>query len=106
LASVLDSGALEGRSFDYVVASGLFYTYRSGGYRWMRAAIEAMWRHASCGLAFNSLSTWAPESDSTEFYADPREVLSLCRRLSPWVDLLHSYHPGDFTVHVLRNVRS
>jgi len=33
-------------------------------------------------------------------------VLGFCRKLSPWVDLLHSYHPRDFTVHVLRNVRS
>ena len=106
LGSILDARALDGRSFDYVVASGLFYTYRLGGYTWMHAAIEAMWRHASCGLAFNSLSTWSPEAESTEFHADPCEVLGFCRKLSPWVDLLHSYHPRDFTVHVLRNVRS
>jgi len=106
LGSVLDSEALVGRSFDYVVASGLFYTYRVGGYMWMHAAIDAMWRHASCGLAFNSLSTWAPEAEYSEFHADPCEVLGFCRRLSPWVDLLHSYHSRDFTVHMLRNVRS
>jgi SAM-dependent methyltransferase/RimJ/RimL family protein N-acetyltransferase len=105
LASILDPGVLEGRSFDYVVASGLFYTYRSGGYDWMRAAVEAMWARTGRGLAFNSLSTWAPEAESGEFHADPGQVLALCRRLSPWLDLYHAYHLRDFTVHMFRHVR-
>ena len=106
LGNIVDTTVLAGRSFDYVVSSGLFYTYPSGGYAWMHAALNRMWAHATRGLAFNSLSTWTSDRAPGEFYADPSVVLNFCRHFSPCIELLHSYHPRDFTIHILRNIRS
>jgi len=101
--SVLDPSLLPDERFDIVVASGIFCSYPVAGMERMRQVLHRMWAWSEVGIAFNSLSTWAPQQDSGEFHADPVETLSFCRTLSWRVSLRHDYHPRDFTVH-LRHV--
>jgi SAM-dependent methyltransferase len=100
--SVLDPSVLTEEHFDVVVASGIFCSYPVGGVERMRQVLQRMWGWAAVGLAFNSLSTWAPQQDEGEFHADPLETLSFCRSLSGRLALRHDYHPRDFTIHVGR----
>jgi SAM-dependent methyltransferase len=100
--SVLDLSVLPNEDFDIVVASGIFFSYPMGGAPRMRQVIQRMWAWARIGLAFNSLSTWAPQQDDGEFHADPLETLAFCRRLSGRLALRHDYHPRDFTLHMVR----
>jgi SAM-dependent methyltransferase len=100
--SLLDSDLLAGDRFDYVFASGIFYSYPEGGDAWMQAAVTRMWQWAEKGLAFNSLSSWGQSQEAGEYYADPVEVLTFCRDLSPWVSLRHDYHARDFAVYLRR----
>jgi len=65
-----------------------------------------MYALATTAVAFNSLSAWAPDQEAGEFYADPLQVVDLCRRLTPWVVLRHDYHPRDFTVYMYKNGRT
>lgn len=88
--------------FDVVLASGIFYRRAVAPDTFMRAMVARMFALAEHGLAFNSLSTWAAGRDPGEFYADPAAVLAWCRAITPWVALLHDYHPGDFTVLMRR----
>lgn len=100
--SILSPECLSGRTFDYVFASGIFYTYVENGYAVLRDSIAGMWNLCSLGIAFNSLSTWAAEKDFNEFYADPLVVLNIAREFTPWVVLRHDYHARDFTVYMKR----
>ncbi len=103
--SILDDLLLEksiNRHFDYVFASGIFYTYTQGSYSWMQSAISKMWSLCTKGLAFNSLSAWAKDLDSTEFYAEPLKTIEYCRQLSPEIVFRHDYHPRDFTIYMLK----
>ena len=102
LGSVLDEDALAGEQFDYVISSGIFATYSEGAAAWMKAAVSSMWRAASKGVAFNSLSGWATEHEPGEFHADPLDTVAFCRQLTPWVTLRHDYHPRDFSVYMRR----
>jgi len=100
--SITDPAVLKDETFDFVVASGMFYTYRKGGQAWLEQAVTRMWQLAGSGVSFNSLSSWAPERDPGEYYADPGKVITFCRSLTPWVRLRHDYHPRDFSVFLLR----
>lgn len=100
--SVLDPSVLPDERFDVVVASGIFCSYPTGGVARMRQTLHRMWDWAALGMAFNSLSTWAPQQDRGEFHADPLETLSACRALSWRAALRHDYHPRDFTIHLRR----
>ena len=100
--SVLDPDVLAGESFDYVFASGIFYSYPEDGDAWLEAAVTQMWQWARIGLAFNTLSVWAEHPEPGEYYADPARVLTFCHRLSPWVALRHDYHPRDFSIYMRR----
>jgi SAM-dependent methyltransferase len=100
--SITDPEVLKDEKFDFVVASGMFYTYRNGGQDWLEHAVTRMWQMAGRGVSFNSLSSWAPERDAGEFYANPEKVITFCRTLTPWVRLRHDYHPRDFSVFLLR----
>lgn len=104
--SILDEALLSGERFDYVVASGIFATYPSGAEDFLHRAVARMWRLAGRGLAFNSLSAWAPVREEGEYHADPPAVLEYCRSLTPWLALRHDYHPRDFTVYLLRGPRA
>ncbi|MEX6780120.1 class I SAM-dependent methyltransferase [Limnospira fusiformis] len=103
--NILDDLLLEKlmeRHFDYVFASGIFYTYSQGSYSWMQSAISKMWSLCTKGLAFNSLSAWAKDLEPTEFYAEPLKTIEYCRQLSPRIVFRHDYHPGDFTIYMKR----
>lgn len=101
--SILDEELLNGRKFDYVFASGIFYTYCAGGENWMKSAIRRMWSLCENGIAFNSLSTWAENHEPEEFYANPAEIMDFCKTLTPWIAVRHDYHPRDFTIFLLRS---
>lgn len=99
--SALHLGEL-GRTFDVVVASGIFYLRRTDAYSFMDEVVRSMWARATKAVAFNTLSAWAPDQDKGEFYAEPGRVLDLCRPLTTRVTLRHDYHPRDFTVVLSR----
>jgi SAM-dependent methyltransferase len=91
-----------GESYDVVSANGIFYLLGAGAPALMRRLVGEMFRRARRGVVFNSLSTWASVHEPGEYYADPLEVVTWCRELSPWVVLRHDYLPHDFTVLVAR----
>jgi len=94
------------RSFDVVTANGIFYLI--GGHAWpmMQQMIQRMFALATKAVAFNSLSTWAPDQEQGEFYADPLQTIDFCRQLTPWVVLRHDYHPRDFTIYLYKTPRT
>lgn len=105
VGSPSDSSFLEGETFDYVFASGIFSTYTSQSMAWMQSTIRRMWQWSRRGVAFNSLSTWATERDPHEFYADPLEVAAACQSLTPWIAVRHDYHPRDFSIYLSHTAR-
>lgn len=102
-ASVLDLPAEAGA--DVVFANGIFYLLGDGAPELMQRIITKMFTLARHAVAFNALSTWAPDPEASEFYADPLETVQFCRTLSPWVTLRQDYHHRDFTVYLYREQR-
>lgn len=103
--SILDEFLLNEMEFDYVFASGIFYTYSEGRDAWLKSAVARMWQLCRRGVAFNSLSAWAENQEPGEFYADPGETIAFCRSLTPWVTMRHDYHSRDFSIFMLREAR-
>jgi predicted TPR repeat methyltransferase len=99
--SVLDPALLSDECFDLVISSGIFFSYPEGGDQFLRATVTRMWQWCTRAVSFNSLSTWAPQRDAGEYYADPAATLAFSRSLTSRVALRHDYHPRDFTI-VLR----
>jgi SAM-dependent methyltransferase len=93
-------------SFDYLVASGIFFLREINPRQYMERTIECMFSYATKGVAFNSLSTWSNCKQNGEFYADPAETMVFCKRLSPYVVIRHDYHPADFTVYLYRSLHN
>ncbi|MCX6183263.1 MAG: class I SAM-dependent methyltransferase [Bacteroidetes bacterium] len=87
-----------GKTFDVVTANGIFYLLGDNAQQIMNDLVTKMFELSSGVVIFNSLSTWAPDIEKGEFYADPAKTLEFCRKLTPWVSLRHDYHPRDFTV--------
>jgi len=94
------------RKFDVIMANGIFYLLGEQPVAIMRDMIQRMFSLATRAVAFNSLSTWARDQESGEFYADPLQTVEFCRQLTPWVVLRHDYHPRDFTVYLYKTARA
>lgn len=99
--TVFEEAAL-GKRYDYVFSSGIFYLRQHEPVRYMQDSVRAMFEIAEKGVAFNSLSSWSPQQEAGEFYADPIQTLEFCRTLTPQVALRHDYHPGDFSIYLVR----
>lgn len=91
---------------DIVTANGIFYLLGEDGSEIMRKLITRMYELTRIVFAFNSLSSWAPEQEENEFYADPPATVAFCRTLTPWVVLRHDYHPRDFTIYMYKEQNS
>ena len=105
VGNIMDKKILKNRSFDYVLASGIFCTYTGGAFEWQKKVIDRIWSLSEKGIAFNSLSTLSRQKESDEYYADPGKVFSYCLKITPFVTLRHDYHPGDFTIFMSRYPR-
>jgi SAM-dependent methyltransferase len=99
--TIFEEAAL-GEKYDYVFSSGIFYLRQHEPVMYLQDSVRTMFEIAGKGVAFNSLSTWIPKQDEGEFYAEPWETLEFCRTLTPRVALRHDYHPGDFSIYLLR----
>jgi cyclopropane fatty-acyl-phospholipid synthase-like methyltransferase len=91
------------QQYDVVMANGIFYLLGDRAAELMRSFVARMWQMAKVAVAFNTLSSWAPDQEAGEFYADPVETLAFCRTLTPRLTLRHDYHRRDFTVYMYRD---
>jgi SAM-dependent methyltransferase len=101
---VADPFEVDGQ-WDVVTANGIFYLLQESPQTTMKRLIIRMFELSLDCCIFNSLSTWAPDSNSGEFQADPLEVLDFCRGLTPWVVLDHGYMQHDFTMTLRHDSR-
>ncbi len=99
-ANVLDTD-FDG-ACDVAVASGILYLLADNAEAVMQRIIARMFSFARQAVAFNTLSAWADRQEAGEFYADPVQVLSFCRTLTPWIRLRHDYLPHDFMVFLYK----
>jgi SAM-dependent methyltransferase len=91
--------------FDYVVASGIFYLRQSEPMLYLATMVRRMFAACRKGVAFNTLSSMAPQPAPGEFYADPAQVLKACLGITPRVAIRHDYLPHDFTVYLYKGGR-
>jgi SAM-dependent methyltransferase len=102
LGSLFDAREqLEG-SYDFVLASGIFYLRKNSPWKFLTRTVALMFRLCKQAVAFNSLSAWAPKKEGQEYYPDPLLTAAYCHTLTPWVVLRHDYHPGDFTIYMYK----
>ena len=90
-------------SFDYVFASGIFATYTDNPIDIYRKFVTRMFDLCKKGIAFNSLSSWAKIKDGDEYYADPIEIITLCKTFTDKIIFRHDYHPRDFTIFLYKD---
>jgi len=99
-------------SFDYVFASGIFNIRTNdvvSHLEQVKNMLLRMYDLANCGIAVNFLSEGAlPLADPQDvnsgqyFYFKPEEILNFARFVCSRYVLRHDYHPGDFTVFMLK----
>ena len=90
------------RSFDYLVASGIFVLRQESPEDYLFSTIKTMYESCAKGIAFNSLSIWADDQSLNEFYADPVSIINFCKKITRKVAFRHDYHPADFTIYMYR----
>jgi SAM-dependent methyltransferase len=79
LGSLFDAREqLEG-SYDFVLASGIFYLRKNSPWKFLTRTVALMFRLCKQAVAFNSLSAWAPKKEGQEYYPDPSCSQPICR---------------------------
>jgi len=93
---------LPSRSFDYLVASGIFVFRQDRPEDYLFSTIKTMYESCAKGISFNSLSVWSGEKSPNEFYADPISIITFCKNITRKLVFRHDYHPADFTIYMYR----
>jgi SAM-dependent methyltransferase len=99
-------------SFDYIFCSGIFNirtTDRLDHLDFVKEMLFRMYDLSACGVGVNFLSEGGlPVAGRDEleagryFYFNPEEILNYSRFVATRYILRHDYHPGDFTVYLLK----
>ncbi|HAR61831.1 MAG: hypothetical protein DKM50_12020 [Candidatus Margulisiibacteriota bacterium] len=89
----------DNEEYDYAFASGSFNIKVGDNYNYLDHSIERMWEGTSKGIAFNILSSYAPEKmkDDFFFYYQPEKVFTLCSKYTQYIIVRHDYLPNDVT---------
>jgi SAM-dependent methyltransferase len=92
-----------GRSFDVVVACGVFNLRVGGIQETLESALPLLFAAAREALHANFLSARAPHKDVELHYVDPAWLLAFAReRLSPGAEVREDLHPDDVFLTVRR----
>ena len=91
-----------GKSFDYVVASGIFGYASSDAQKRVRPTLEHLFAQSRIGLAVNFLSARSANRSPARLYLNPSDALQYALHLTPAVQLDHTYMPNDFTLCLYR----
>ncbi len=98
----ISSDFFQKEGYDYIFSSGIFATYIENPLDTYHKYITKMWNIAKRGVAFNSLSDWSENKEKNEYYADPYEIINICRTLTEKIVFKHDYHPRDFTIFLYK----
>lgn len=95
------------RTYDYIVANGIFNMKRSvtdeAWTAYLMGTLEEFCRYSKKGFAFNCLTGYSDAEHMREdlYYADPLSLFDYAKRhFSKNVALLHDYELYDFTIIV------
>lgn len=98
--------------FDYIFCSGVFNIRTAdleSHLEVVKAMLMRMFELANYGVAVNFLSEGAlpiadPEDLKTGryFFFNPEKILNYCRTICSRYILRHDYHPGDFTLYLIK----
>lgn len=93
------------KKFDIIICCGaLNGNYGERTLRRRKKAIKTMFDHCKEAIAFNMAGGTSPdnEKDSIIYYADSKDMLGYCAKLSKKVILRNHYHEKDFTIIVIK----
>jgi len=92
------------RSFDWVVASGIFPFAYDGFLDEVYGYVKKMFKMSKSGVSFNLLTSLAPEENKFDHmqYSNPAEIISKFSSISTNFRLLHDYLPNDMTIHLYK----
>ena len=110
LKDILEERGLS--KFDYIFCSGIFNirTVDTGSHLgFIKSMLLRMYDLVNYGVAANFLSEGALPISAPEdlnsgryFYFKPDDIFNFCRFICSRYILRHDYHPGDFTVYLLK----
>jgi SAM-dependent methyltransferase len=93
------------KKFDIIICCGaLNGNYGKRTLETRRKAIKTMFNHCKKAVAFNMAGGISPENKkgSMIFYADFKDILGYCVKLSKKVILRNHYHEKDFTIIIMK----
>lgn len=100
---VKDVMAME-KSFDWVLASGLFeFKVSEEGY--VQKVLKKMFEISNKGVAANFMSSYVDFKQEDAYYADPEEIFSFCKTLTRRITLRHDYMPFEFSIYIYKDDR-
>lgn len=99
---ILTNGESIEEDFDYIVASGSFNFTVENAKSYYFEMITSLFSHAKLGMAFNMLNCAHHESNDTYIAYDVDEVITFCKTLTPYVTVIDTYLPWDFTVYMYK----
>jgi SAM-dependent methyltransferase len=91
--------------FDYIFCCGIFNIRtidKVGHLEHVEAIMRRAYEFSNCGIAANFLSGLDDQNSGRYYYFNPEQILNFCRQLTRQYILRHDYHPGDFTVYLLK----
>lgn len=94
-----------GKSFDYVVASGLYNLGENAGQAadFFAEQFEELFPAINVGFAVNFLSIHSPTPNADSVYHDPLAIIKLCfEKFGSRVVFHQNYLPHDFTIFVYK----
>lgn len=92
------------RSYEYVLASGLFWLKRSDWTEHFTYTIQQMWSHSSIAIGFNVLSPLNKNKKKSLYYPDWSFLIEVVTQLTPKFAVKHDYHPksSDTTLFLFK----
>ena len=90
------------KSYDWILASGVFNIKVMDNQTLLRVGIRNMWDHCKKGIVFNIVVTGSQVKGPDVYFYDPAEILTFCRTLTSSVTCRMGYLPHDATFYLYR----
>ena len=96
--SIFNLKKFRNNSYDYIFLSGALNIPVINQNNKLFKLLKQMYRISKKGFAINFLSIYSDKINQKEFYMDPKDLVSICHKISKKFIIRHDYLPHDFTL--------
>ena len=87
---------------DYIIICGTFNANYGNNWEFISKTIDKAFKCCNKGVIFTLITTYVDYKEDYLFYTEPSKILNLCKKYTPYVNIINDYNKYEYLVSMYK----